>query len=86
MQVDGKRVAPLRSSAVMSKTCSAYAPVAVAASATRVPLTQTSAAPTTPFSTSRALCPAGGEAKSVRYHQGALNRAMVSGPTVVIWP
>src|SRR5262249_23774012 len=48
--------------------------------------THTSALPTTPLTISFAACPAGGAAKSVRYHQGTENCAMVSAPTLVIWP
>src|SRR5437879_3083144 len=53
---------------------------------TCTPLTHTSAEPTTPFRTSLAFCPAGGAVKSVRYHHGTENCAMVSAPTLVIWP
>src|SRR2546421_5679601 len=66
---------------VMSKTRFAYAPATVAEVAISVPLTHTSALPTTPFTMSFAFCPAAGRAKSVRYHHGTENWAMVSGPT-----
>ena len=51
-----------------------------------MPLTQTSALPTTPLTISFAFCPAGGAVKSVRYHHGTANCAIVSAPTLVIWP
>src|SRR5690242_15981080 len=71
---------------VMSNTRLAYAPATVALTATSVPLTHTSALPSTPLMISFVFCPAGGAAKSVRYHHGTENCAMVSGPTFVIWP
>ncbi len=58
----------------------------MAALAISVPLTHTSALPTTPLTMSFAFCPAGGAAKSVRYHQGTENCAIVSAPTLVICP
>src|SRR6266568_449193 len=53
---------------------------------TCVPSTHTSAEPTTPFRTSLAFCPAGGAVKSVRYHHGTENCAIVSAPIFVICP
>ena len=74
---------PARSRLVMSKTFFAYAPVTVRGR--RVPFTQTSACPITPLRISFASEPAGA-AKSVRYHHGTENCAIVSAPTFVICP
>src|SRR5205814_5549127 len=77
---------PATSRLVMSKTRLAYAPATVALVATSVPLTHTSALPTTPLRISFAFCPAGGAEKSVRYHHGTENCATVSGPTFDMKP
>src|SRR5579859_5438725 len=77
---------PDTSRPVTSKTRLAYAPATVAEVATSVPLTHTSALPTTPLTTSFAFCPAGGAAKSVRYHHGTENWAIVSAPTLLMKP
>src|SRR5262249_33915513 len=78
--------APDASRLVMSKTRRAYAPDTVADAATSVPLTHTSALPTTPLRISFASWPAGGAAKSVRHHHGTENCGIVSAPIFVIWP
>src|SRR5205814_1057793 len=61
---------PATSRPVTSKTRRAYAPATVADVATSVPLTHTSALPTTPLRTSFPFCPAGGAGKAVRFHPG----------------
>src|SRR5215470_14068114 len=77
---------PATSSPVTSKTRLAYAPATVADVATSVPLTHTSALPTTPLTMSLVFVPAAGAVKSARYHHGTENCAIVSAPILVIWP
>src|SRR5256885_3741765 len=78
---------PERRAPVTSKVNRVYAPVTVDFDATCLPSTHTSAAPTTPLTVRLAVCPEPRLAvKSVRYHQGTLNRAMVTGPMVLVKP
>src|SRR5579885_1122492 len=71
-----------------SKVNRVYAPVTVVLLATWWPSTHTSAVPITPFTTSCAAPPLRGSAvKSVRYHHGAANCGIVTGPALsVVYP
>src|SRR5579859_1078486 len=72
---------------VIGKVNLVYAPVTVADVATSVPLTQTFADPTTPFTIRVATWPAARLAvKSVRHHQGTSKAAMLSGPILFMEP
>src|SRR5215469_7948014 len=71
----------------MLKVKRVYAPVTVADVATSVPFTQTLADPITPLTISVAVCPdVRFGVKSVRHHQGTLNRLVVTEPILLMNP